>query len=570
MNQEVYENDLDLAHLAQTSKKSEEEKIEEKETEIEELPPAPEHIFDEAYREKLLSAKALIEDEKIKEANEIYQELIESYPENTEVRFLYASNLAKRLYEYDTATEELEKILQINGQDADAHYLLAEIAETHKDYILAKSYFEKTISIDPSYPGVYYKIGRIIANQFPDQKKLASKYFRKAIKENKRHVDAQYQYAILLNEHLGKYSKAIKHFKRTLKLNPLHPFAAYDLALLYHKLYETQKAKDYYEKACKNNPEVQSPQNDAVFLQLEVNELAHLTPLEAFEKGLHFEDQPSKFQITPEDEDEAKPLVDKIVVITGATSGIGKATAEIFAENGYKLILTGRRTDRLQEMQESFELQYENDIQILPFDVRDRSSITKALNELDEEWKNIDLLINNAGLAKGFAPIHEGDTQDWDTMIDTNIKGLLYMTRAVAPHMVKRGEGHIINVCSTAATDVYTNGNVYCATKSAVDALTKSMRIDLYKHNIRVGQISPAHVEQTEFAMVRFEGDSERANIYNDFNPLTSKDVAEAIFFMATRPEYVMIRDIVLSGVQQASSNHIHRSGRIFDMDEEE
>ena len=161
--------------------------------------------------------------------------------------------------------------------------------------------------------------------------------------------------------------------------------------------------------------------------------------------------------------------------------------------------------------------------------------------------------------------INEGKIEHWETMIDTNVKGLLYMTRAISPNMVKRKKGHIINVCSTAGKEVYTNGNVYCATKHAVDALTKGMRLDLYKHNIRVGQISPAMVESTEFAKVRFEGDKKKANIYSDFNPLTSDDVADAIYYMATRPPHINIQDVVLMGTQQANSTNVNRNGRIFD-----
>ena len=170
--------------------------------------------------------------------------------------------------------------------------------------------------------------------------------------------------------------------------------------------------------------------------------------------------------------------------------------------------------------------------------------------------------MNNAGKAKGFDPIHEGHLEHWDEMIDTNIKGLLYLTRAVTPGMVARRQGHVINVASTAGKEVYPKGNVYCATKFAVDALTKSMRLDLHRHDIRVSQVAPAHVEETEFALVRFDGDQEKANIYEGFQPLTSRDVAETVFFIAQQPAHVNILDVVLQGTQQASSTVIDRSGR--------
>jgi NADP-dependent 3-hydroxy acid dehydrogenase YdfG len=255
--------------------------------------------------------------------------------------------------------------------------------------------------------------------------------------------------------------------------------------------------------------------------------------------------------------------IKKIAFITGATSGIGQATAKIFAKNGYCLVLTGRRKNRLDEIKQKLVGKYGVDIVTLCFDIRDNNATKRAFKTLKAEWKNIDILVNNAGLAKGFDPIHEGKIEDWETMIDTNIKGLLYITRLVSPEMVKHQKGHIINICSTAGHEVYPNGNVYSATKYAVDALTKSMRLDLYKHGIRVSQVSPGHVEETEFALVRFDGDEKRAKIYEDFTPLTAKDVAETIFFITTRPKHVNIQHVLMMGTQQAGSNFIDRSGRL-------
>lgn len=260
-----------------------------------------------------------------------------------------------------------------------------------------------------------------------------------------------------------------------------------------------------------------------------------------------------------------KTVLKRIAFITGATSGIGKQTAKIFAKRGFDLIIAGRRGKKLEKAKNVLESKYAIKVIPLVFDIRDFEACKNAVDLLSDEWKKIDVLINNAGLAKGFAPIQSGIVDHWNTMIDTNIKGLLYISRIIAPFMVENNSGHIINVCSTAGHEVYPNGNVYCATKYAVDALTKSMRLDLYKHNIRVSQISPGHVEETEFALVRFDGDSEKARIYNDFNPLTSKDVAETIYFIASRKSYINIQDILLMGTQQANSNYIDKSGRKFD-----
>ncbi len=252
----------------------------------------------------------------------------------------------------------------------------------------------------------------------------------------------------------------------------------------------------------------------------------------------------------------------KTILITGATSGIGMASSKVFAKNGYNLVITGRRKKRLEKIKSKLTEKYGIQIQTLCFDVRNKKEVSKAVKSIKPAFQKIDILLNNAGLAKGFADIDEGSLLDWDIMIDTNLKGLLYMTRAILPRMVKSKNGHIINIASTAGKEVYPKGNVYCATKSAVDALTKAMRVDLHTKGIKVSQVAPGHVEETEFALVRFDGDKEKAKIYEDFNPLTSKDVARIVYFVATQPRHVNVQDILVMGTQQANSNYIDRSGR--------
>ena len=250
------------------------------------------------------------------------------------------------------------------------------------------------------------------------------------------------------------------------------------------------------------------------------------------------------------------------VLITGATSGIGLATAREFAMHGYDLILTARREDRLAELKKELSSSFPVDITTLCFDIRNQAECATAMSTVQ---RPIDILINNAGLARGLDFIHEGNLEHWEQMIDTNIKGLLYMTRLVSPGMVERKSGHIINLCSTAGKEIYPKGNVYCATKFAVEALTRAIRADLYMHGIRVSQVAPGHVESTEFARVRFDWDEQKASIYEDFNPLTSKDVAEAIYFIASRPPHVNVQDILMMGTQQAGSTMVDRSGRKYD-----
>ena len=248
-----------------------------------------------------------------------------------------------------------------------------------------------------------------------------------------------------------------------------------------------------------------------------------------------------------------------VALITGATSGFGKATAEIFAKNSYDVIITGRRKGRLDEFSTELKSKYKVDVLVLNFDVRQLNEVEKAVNSLSRKWKNIDVLVNNAGLAAGLSAIHEGNIDDWERMIDTNIKGLLYITRLVSPLMVANKKGHIINIGSTAAKEVYANGNVYCASKFAVDALNKSMRIDLLQHNIRVSSVNPGLAE-TEFSIVRFAGDTEKAKtVYKGLQPLMANDIAETVWWIASRPAHVNILDVVLTPTAQANSAHIVR-----------
>lgn len=243
-----------------------------------------------------------------------------------------------------------------------------------------------------------------------------------------------------------------------------------------------------------------------------------------------------------------------IVLITGATAGIGEAIARKFAENKYDLIITGRRKERLEKLKS--ELESKNGIRVLTlsFDVRSNSEVEIAINSIPKDFESIDVLVNNAGLAAGLATIQNGNLDHWERMIDTNIKGVLYMTKAVSQIMIKNKKGHIINIGSIAGKEVYPNGNVYCATKHALDALTRGMRMDLVQDGVMVSSVNPGMVE-TEFSIVRFDGDEERAKkVYEGIQPLTAKDIAETVFWMATRPSHVNINDLTIMPAYQASS----------------
>ena len=250
----------------------------------------------------------------------------------------------------------------------------------------------------------------------------------------------------------------------------------------------------------------------------------------------------------------------KIIFITGATSGIGKASAELFAKNNYDLIITGRRNEKLEELSNKLKNEYNIKVLVLNFDVRDKNAVKSVISSIPDKWKNIDVLLNNAGLAVGLDNIQEGKIENWETMIDTNIKGLLFVSHEIIPLMIKNKKGHIINIGSTAAKAIYEKGNVYCATKFAVDALSKTMRVDLLNQGIKVTQVSPGAAE-TEFSIVRFNGDKAKAkNVYNGFKPLTAKDIADSIYYVTTLPNHVCINELEITALAQANSNYIYKT----------
>ena len=249
----------------------------------------------------------------------------------------------------------------------------------------------------------------------------------------------------------------------------------------------------------------------------------------------------------------------KTVLITGATSGIGEATAWILAKNEFNLILTGRRNDRLQMLKNSLVSETQAEVCTLCFDVRNRLETEEAIKNLPQKWQKVDILINNAGLAVGLSRVDNGDTDDWERMIDTNIKGLLYISKIISGQMISNGDGHIINISSIAGRETYPMGNVYCASKHAVQALTKGMRLDFLEHGIKVTSVSPGAVD-TEFSLVRFKGDQQRVKkVYEGFTPLYAEDVAETILFIVTRPKHVNIDDILIMPADQAYSRDFKR-----------
>ena len=458
---------------------------------------------------------------------ELFQFALEQHPDNERIKAAFSSAQEKYAPGNTPVAEADAPPAPLNGQgptevveenEAKSYELMGDMAAEKGDYLFAKYCWDRAAEIDPDYPGIYRKLGLMTSEHLQDYRETAVHYLNKALAYQPEDAAV----------HLALANALLQNGDR-------------------------QQAENHYSRAVMLNPALRTAGNDKLFRHVE-------QPVYAPEPEM------PEPEMSPEQVSEPQPAGEKpavlTVLITGATSGIGQATAEIFARHGHRVILTGRRVERLVLLKTQYEEEYRSDVLMLPFDVRDHGAVLAALDNLPEPWQQIDVLVNNAGLAKGLAPIHEGNPDHWNTMIDTNIKGLLYVTRAVAPGMVARRSGHIINVGSSAGKEVYPKGNVYCATKFAVDALTRAMRLDLYEHNIRVSQVSPGHTEETEFALNRFDGDAERAKIYGDFQPLKSRDVAEAIYFMATRPPHVNVQDVWMYSTQQASSTLIDRSGR--------
>lgn len=566
---------------------------------------------DEEVNEKIgdliRQARGMVSSGQVEPGINFMKQAIKTYPGSAELHYFYGLILAQNTRDVSGALEQLNLATESDPEHEAAYFLLGELAELQGDFNVARSNYERLVDINDDFTDVFYRLGTVLQANFPEEVEYAAKCFKRAAKRNPGNVDAHYQYASLLADVLGKTDKAEEYFLKTLAIQPKHPFANYDLALIYHTAGDASKALQFYEAAIANNPELQTPENEIAFRGLPANPVLEtpeevvvpattedlpavvvpdvvapaltstLSPLLASEhdtiealiqnitrleellrsKVTQLEAEPAPTE--PPVAEEKAPA--KTALITGATSGIGLATAKVFAQAGWKLIITGRRAELLETVKQEL-IDLGTEVISLNFDVRDNGAVTAAINNLPEEWRSIDLLVNNAGKAKGLSEIQDGSLEHWEEMIDTNLKGLLYLTRCVSPLMVAQHKGHIINIGSIAGKEPYPMGNVYCASKAAVDMLTRAMRMDLYKYNIRVSQIAPGHVEETEFALVRFDGDADRAKIYNDFQPLTSTDVANTIFYMATQPSHVNIQDVVIYGTQQASATIIDRSGR--------
>ncbi len=494
-----------------------------------------------------------------------YEALLEKTPYHADGHYRYGLLLLNQFNEKDAAIEQFEEAVEQKNKFTEAWLELAHLAEKEEDYLLTKSYYEKIVSYEDDNAEAHYRLGNVVARYFDDQPQQAAEHYQKAIELDPDHNDARYEYATLLGAHFAADEEAREQLEAVIANDPEHPFAYYDLAVINRKAGRKTRAYKQYKRATEINSMFKTDKNDQLFKKPKKKKKKTDCSKKANPKK--YKELIEKHEVAPisgvqTEQIETPSTPQYTVLITGGTSGIGKATAELFARNGHRVIVTGRRGDRLENLKEDLENQYNTDVKILLFDVRDHQAVTAAANQLTDEWQDIDILINNAGLALGRSSIHEGNLEDWETMIDTNVKGLLYMTRAIAPRMAERGRGHIVNISSISGKEVYPGGAVYCATKHAVDAITRGARMDLVKHGIRVSSISPGHV-LTEFADVRYKGDQDRVEEgYAGFDPLKADDIADVVYYVATRPESVNIQDVYMFSKQQASAMVVDRSGK--------
>ncbi|BDS09815.1 SDR family oxidoreductase [Aureispira anguillae] len=542
---------------------------EENKEEQEEIPAIEEEIDEEILEEIEEEVTAFVE-----ETNTIEEELSEE-EEPLELEEAVVAEMLEEVVEQEEEQEaiveqeeeapfSLEGLENLEEVDADAileQYTIDEVEDVDILFHIAESQaedgefdearhcYERILKIDPYNGRALIWLARLLTRHYEDEILEAAQMYRKAIMVNDENAGLYYEYALVQKDHFQAYNKASDSFREALLIDSSYEDAYLGLAQCQREMGMLDQAKANYLQACVlDAPRFQTTENDDYFGVIRMVEAVEEEEIDA--------------TVLEEREYPASPNANTVVMVTGASSGIGRAIAGQFIMGGYKVIITGRRTERLNDFKEMMEEHLEEaQIHTLSFDVGDLDAVKAAVDSLPEGWADIDILINNAGLAKGFAPVHEGNVEHWETMIDTNIKGLLYMSRVITPEMVKRQKGHVINLGSVAGTQVYAGGGVYCATKAAVDSLTRSMRLDLYEHNIKVTSVSPGHVDATEFATVRYE-DSDKAKIYEDFKPLSAKDVADTVYYIATRPEHVNIQDVLMFGTQQASVRDVNRSGR--------
>ena len=536
MPEEEEEEEEDHEAEDNTEETGQEDK--EKSTELEET--AEEKNQDEGQELELFNISEILQNSKelassgqLEKSFDYLQTAIDKHPENSALRYQYALFVAKYNGNYELASEQLEQLLEFDRFNKNAYYLLAELAELKEDHFSSKNYYEKVITLDPDYEGVYYKLGLITSQNFPEQKKVAAKYFRKAIKQDKSNFDAHFQYALLLLENKGDAPKAIKHLKKVIKAKPDHAHAHFHLANIYKSLERNKKAYKNYKAAIKNNPNYHNLENDALFNYEAPDQVETLGLDIALHENAEVELPGQEIKVEPIEETKSYPTdKDKVVFITDALSRQGKAIAERFAQDGYRLVLAGKESELLQECQSLFEEQYQSKVLTLDLNIHNKKEVESAVRSLDGNWKKIDILINNAIHSHEFNGNGEKLLGQWESMVNSHLKGLLYISKALTPNFENAGETcHIINICSLHENELLANGHIDSAVHHAVDALTRAMRIDFVKLDIKISRISVVQPEEAK----------------DDFY----LNIAESVVFIAAQSVNLNILNMLLSPVVQ-------------------
>jgi NADP-dependent 3-hydroxy acid dehydrogenase YdfG len=502
--------------------------------------PAPETTQPSEIEQTIQDAQVWLSKGHIELGKQVMQLALEQHPDNEVLRNAYIATAQQ--YGFEAELPDPTPLVHTGDGDgqpqpeARSYDRMGDTANEKADYLFAKYCWDRVAEIDPEYTGIYRKLGLLCAQHLPQYHSTAIVYLEKALAATPDDADVSYALAQLYIDQQQDLSLVVDKLRHTVELRPDHAEAWLALAFAWQNKGNAAEANTAYRQAIALNPALRNDRRDVELLLVTTASPKHPntqtptpTNTQTPEPSNTQAPNPSNTQ-TPE-HPNTQTLT---VLITGATSDIGRAVAELFARDGHRVIIAGRSDERLDAVQGHLLQTYDNPCQALNFDVRHYPSVETVFRQLPEDWQNIDVLINNANVAKGFAPIHEGNPDDWDIMIDTNIKGLLYTARAVTPGMVARRKGHIINIGAATDKEIYPNSNIYSATKFAIDGLTKAMRMDLHPYNIRVSGFN----DNTDRA----------ATIYGEAQTSNTADIAAVIYFMATRPAHINLQDVLLNG----------------------
>ena len=504
------------------------------------------YYLDEEEEEKeidefeiLRATNAIVQTGNIEEGLQMLEEILVRVPESKSLRYQYAAFLGHYQNDFLTASDQLDILLDHDPNNLSAMFLKGELAEASRDIALAMACFRNVYQRNPYFPNVAFKLGMLQLNQPEKNPEAALEYLEMAYSRNPNNIQARYHQGVLQNEYLGHAIPAIQAFEEVLSKAPDHPFANYDLALIYHKLGDAEKAKAHYEAAFMINPELKTENNDRVFLLSVIGQLSSLSEGE-------ISTVPGETETTLPDPEDFLSEEAKTVFIANALSEIGKSTARLFAENGYRVILNGEQAPPLEDLKNELENSFKTGIFVFASELNQTQNTTDILNQLDSEWKDIDILINNIGLGKSNNHL-QSEEMNLLKEVDASLKIMADFGRIITPLMMEKRQGQIVNVCTLAGKEIFTGKWVQRAFRQGVDTLTKAMRMELQAFNIKVGQVSPGLLESTGFIL---EGSKQATaqSLTSGTKPIQVEDVARAIYFICNQPTHLNIQEITMEG----------------------